>query len=343
MNLQKLLACTVAVFLIVFSSPTSGAKPGRPLHLREPLEELSTKLQAVIKNFNIFKLISAIGEIGLGCLLPPESELATFTNLIPIDVNYLSLLAKSEPQSINPIFWFTQKQLAEYCESPDFTLIHEHLWLNDTSTRDLVEFFYYNEYPKIYETIRDLYYENSCPSELIATLPTGPGQPKTNTYPLSSNLRDEIGKSKKKSFIKQEEGDPCSLLEILKKIESTGLFELLYFIESFVYQFSTQPSLHFMVAKIQEDVKGVSFRKFRLMQPVRKLFDGLHQSIVSSPNIEVLLLQLKELTGIDLIATNIVETVATILETVVWGNSDSIPPYNPNAVYRYEEEYVVFY
>ncbi|CAL8107724.1 unnamed protein product [Orchesella dallaii] len=340
---------TLAVLLIISISQTTSektteiksGKPLQPLHLRQPVLELTTRLQAVIKNFNLFKLISVIGEIGLGCL--PGEEVArveAFIHLIPIDVELLL----SKLQGIEPYFTIPATLAEEVCNSTGFRIIHDHLWVNDASTSDLVEFFYYNEFPEAYQAIRQLYYDNKCPTDLIATLPTGPDQTsvRTNTNPKSSNVRDETLKTDRWPF-NLRQSEECNLIDILKKIATTGFFELLQFVDSFVTQFRSQPSLHFMVAKIQEEPNGVSFRKFRLLQPIRKIFDDLNNYIISIPQIFDLLSYVKTTTGIDLFSASIVDVVVTVFETLMWQNSDAVPPYIPSKSLRPEEEYFVFY
>lgn len=182
-------------------------------------------------------------------------------------------------------------------------------------------------YPDIYPFLKQIYQLYKCPQALIDTLPTGPNAIKSSRQKRSTlpNVRERFLYD---YALKQEEAD-CDIMTILMDLLGSGALKLLALLETLIDQVSTQPGLHFLVGKVQEPIKGPSFRGFRLLPASRRLFLRVNKALMSDEAVQMILKLVHDLLGIDLteITDNLVETIVSILEGLLWWNWDIVPPY----------------
>ncbi|CAL8107721.1 unnamed protein product [Orchesella dallaii] len=292
------------------------------INIREPIALIKEKLTAAIEDFDFVNSLKLIMDVLFKCILPGltsspgsrsldlnnSTEFQKLAKLIEFHTPQLPLLAKIE--------------LINYCNTPAFEIIHNYL-IADEQWADLIKFFYDSGYPEVYTAFIDLYTASNCKPELIADLPTGPPAPEKVRSSKPINIREEI------LAIKPNQEGPlppptCNWLDILAQIPGSGLLSIVDFIDTTLKEFQTNPSLHFLVGKIQEPVKGVSFRGFRQLPPIKGVITQLHEGMIENNIWRIIFNFIKQI-GIDFYKANLADTLVSIVEYIVWGTPFPVP------------------
>lgn len=182
-------------------------------------------------------------------------------------------------------------------------------------------------YPNAYESFIALYCIYECPAELIEDIKPLPSKVRVSSQSQHkpSNIRSQALSANSSDNAFQLTAD-CNILEMLTDLLQTGILELLQLLETIIEQVNTNPSLQFMIGKIQEPIKGPQFRKFRLLTEVRDLLDLMNEAFINDPTISTILDIARDFLGLDLRQVNLLETILNILEGILWGNFQPVPP-----------------
>lgn len=181
-------------------------------------------------------------------------------------------------------------------------------------------------YPNAYESIKMLYIYFECREGLADEIKpiSKNGRVSSQSQAKSSHVRSQVLSTPNSSDNSFQPTAECNILKILDLLQ-TGILELLQLVETIIEQVNTDPSLQFMIGKIQEPIKGVSFRKFREITEVRDLLDVMNEAFINDPTISAIL-DLAEALNLYLREINILETILNILEGILWGNFNPVPP-----------------
>lgn len=198
-----------------------------------------------------------------------------------------------------------------------------------------MKFLYKAKYPQIYDKVHALYkiFDSLGCYGLIKDLPKVPsGRSKRSTNPFFEgtlpNVRQQYLDSVHKIRADDDEPEGCTLNNIMKILglaQNSGLLELLDLIDTFIHELNTDATLHFAVGKVAEPIKGKSFRKFRLLQPVRDFMKQIHQALINDDIISGLFDTVKQLLQLDFYLINPVDLIISIVEFLIWG-TPFLPP-----------------
>jgi len=294
--------------------------------LYTPWEKINYRLTKFIQNFKFFKFLDAFFWILNNCILASTSPeyISAREN---ITSHILHHVRGHEDEINEAVINFNAGLI---CNMQWFAYVHNYVWVEDElkSMEDIFNFHRDHGLPKIYDVLRGIYIRGNCPQELIDTLPNGTTtvtkrhSPRQGA-PTSANLREQMLHHKSTPFPIMM-NDQCTLPNILKQIEGTGMLELAKLIDTYVREISQNPSIHFLFGKIQEPAKGWSFRGLRLKDEVRKILYCIDLTI--RPLLDIVYDLLLALTGwLDLRKTNIFELVIGLLEGIFWNVYEPVP------------------
>ncbi|ODN00027.1 hypothetical protein Ocin01_06651 [Orchesella cincta] len=323
----KVILIAVAVIAVAHAQDFDTPRRTRnfKIDIREPITKIKEKLVAVY--FKPIEALKAIVDILLGCLLPS----ATSSLLVNRQVAHHPIATEFEKLAVTlefnppPLPFAGTYNLSNYCNTTGFRMVHNHL-IDDEQWADLLKFFYTYGFPEVYQAFIDLYTASKCPQDLTDSLPTGPSSTVKVQSSSRSNIRNEVLASDWQLYQEQT----CNIANITTELLSSGLLSVADLIETGLTQVLGNPSMHLLVGKIQEPVKGPSFREFRLLAPINGVIAKANEELIANPIWKIIITFIKNLIGIDFFKTNLVGTLVSIAEYLLWGTPFPLPIPNPS-------------